>query len=116
MSEVVRHYGKVRKADLNGMDKEQWCEAKCKELGIEKESWNNSYEDALLHEPYPVKFVKVNNEFWEVVENRKEKDYDDISMLFPAEDGTYNFLFQFYNGGASFGEMLENALLNQKKE
>lgn len=115
MSEVVRHCGKVRKADLQGMNPEEWCENKCKELGIEKDSWHDSYEDALLHEPYPARFVKVNGEFWEVVENREEEDYEDISLLFPAEDGTYNFVFQFCNGGTCFGEMLKDAIESKIK-
>lgn len=36
MSEVVRHIGKVRKADLQGLNTEEWCKKKCEELGVEK--------------------------------------------------------------------------------
>lgn len=46
MSEVVRHIGKVRKVDLKGLSIEEWCKAKCIELGIEKHQYN-SYEETL---------------------------------------------------------------------
>jgi hypothetical protein len=110
MSEMERHIGKVRVANLQGMETEEWCKKKCKELGIEKDQWNATYEDALLNEPYPAKVVKVNGEFWEVIEDKEEEDYNDISLLLPNGDGTFNYLFQFNNGGTCFGEMLEDEI------
>lgn len=117
MSEVVRHIGKIRKADLQGMSTEDWCKKKCEELNIEKEIWNDTYEDALLNEPYPAKVVKVDDEFWEIVEYREEEDYESLSIMHPNEDGTFDFVMQFYNGGTCLSEMIEEGIkkINNKK-
>lgn len=112
MSEVVRHIGKVRKVDLKGLSIEEWCKAKCIELGIEKQKhWYNSYEETLQEEMWPTKFVKVNGDIWEIVEDREEEDYENLSIIRPNEDGTLNYILQFYNGGTCLSEMLEEGIL-----
>lgn len=110
MSEVVRHIGKVRKADLQGLNTEEWCKKKCEELGVEKGSSYDTYEEAMLDEPYPAKVVKVNGEFWEVLEDRQEEDYEDLAIMLPDNDGTFNYILQFYNGGTCLSEMLEEEI------
>lgn len=111
MSETERHIGKVRKADLKGMNTEDWCKKKCEELGIANEiKWHDTYEETLLSESNETPVVKVNGEFWEVIEDKEEEDYEDISIIRPNNDGTYDFLFQFYNGGTCLSEMLEDGI------
>lgn len=108
MSEMERHIGKVKPIDLQGMNAEEWSKKKCEELGIaDNIKWYDSYEETLLNESHDKPIVKVNDEFWEVIEDREEDDYNDISIMRPNRDGTFDFLFQFYNGGTCLSEMLE---------
>lgn len=111
MSETERHIGRVRKVDLKGLSIEEWCKAKCEELGIEKlEKWYDTYEDALLIELWE-KFVKVDGDLWEVIEDRQEDYYEDLSIIKLNEDGTLDYTIQFYNGRTCLSEMLEEGIL-----
>ena len=92
MSEVVRHTGKVKKVDLKGLQEELW----------------------------PTKFIKVNGDIWEIVEDREEEDYENLSIIRPNEDGTLDYILQFYNGGTCLSEMLtegiKDIISNYEKE
>jgi hypothetical protein len=60
-------------------------------------------------------YVICNDELYEIV------DYNDLSAddVFEAsknEDGTIDFLVQYYNGGCGFSEALEYALKNMKEK
>ena len=44
------------------------------------------------------------------VESRKDLREEDIFEASRNSDGTYDFLVQFYNGGCSFGEAIEEAM------
>lgn len=117
MSEVERHIGKIKPIDLKGMDSEEYCKKKCEDLGIaDKIKWYNSFEETLLSEHHGKPIVKVNGEFWEVIEDKEEEDYNDISILRPNNDGTFDFIFQFYNGGTCFEEMVHEAIEKYKKK
>lgn len=116
MSEIERHIGKIKKVDLKGKSPDEYCKLKCLELGIEdKLRWYDSYEEVLLNESiYPI--VKIGDEFWEIIEDKEEEDYNDISILHPNNDGTFDFIFQFYNGGTCFKEMVHEAIEKYKKK
>ena len=48
MSEMERHIGKIRKVDLGNYTIEEWCEKKCKSIGIGLDECYKSYKEALL--------------------------------------------------------------------
>jgi len=54
-------------------------------------------------------FVVVGDKMFRV-ENRKDLCSESIFEAVHKEDGTCDFLVQYYNGGCSFGEAIEEAL------
>lgn len=51
MSEMERHIGKIRKVDLVNYTIEEWCEKKCKSIGIGLDECYKSYEDISILTP-----------------------------------------------------------------
>lgn len=109
MSETEIHIGKVRRIDLNGIPVATWCENKCKELGIKLESWYDDYIDALQFETYrsgsDVFYLVRGNKVYEV-EDKEYEGYNDISEVYPNNDGSYSYVMKFYNGGTDLNECL----------
>lgn len=110
MSETVRHIGKIRKVNLNGLTVEEWYKKKCEERGITLQRWHDGYKQAFLDEEDDVEFVSSDNSVWEIVEDKEEEDTEELSVLTPNSDGTYSYIMQFYNGGTYLGEMLGEAI------
>ena len=110
MSEMERHIGKIRKVDLGNYTIEEWCEKKCKSIGIGLDECYKSYKEALLTDPYPSIVIEVDSTLWEIIEDNEEENTEDISILTPNNDGTYSYIMQFYNGGACLSEMLEDGI------
>ena len=108
MSETVTYIGKLKKVNLNGKTTEEWCEEKCRGLDIEVGGFYQTANEALRSEIYD-KYFFHGDDIWEAIET-KRSEYDDICFMSPNSDGTYNFVMQFYNGGASLGEMIEEGL------
>lgn len=69
----------------------------------------------MLNDPYPEKVVKVHGECWEIIEDSQEEDYEDLSIMMPNSDGTFDYIMQFYNGGTCLSEMLENKIKEMYK-
>lgn len=117
MSQTETHFGKLRKVVFEAdQTLEQWCEAKCKELDVKEiSSYNKTWYEELREEGYE-KFFFVKGEIWEAFEHQ-ELEGEDIDILTENEDGTLNFIQQFYNGGTCLSECLEEAIerLNRKK-
>lgn len=116
MSEMERHIGKIKKVDLDNYTIEGWCEKKCKSIGLGLGEYYKSYKEALLSEPYPAIVIEVDDTLWEIIEDKEEEDTEDVSILIPNNDGTYNYIMQFYNGGTCLSEMLEDGIKNIKEE
>ena len=67
-------------------------------------------DDGTLWDAYSEDIVYLQRgQFWELIED-EEHEGDAIEITGPNEDGTYNYLLQWYNGGAAFEEVLEWAL------
>jgi len=112
MSEVEIHIGKVRKIDLNGTPIDTWCKNKCEELGIELRSWHDGYIDALQDETsYLVHKGNVYD-----VDDKEYEEYNDISEIYPNNDGSYSYVMKFYNGGTCLSGCLLSKLNNLTDE
>ena len=116
MSYTELHIGKIKKVDLDGLTVEEWCKRECEKQNIPLNKWNDTYKEALLEEQYPIKVVEANGILWEIEDNEREEGYNEISVLTPNSDGTYNYVMQFYNGGNCLSEMLKDELKNIKEE
>lgn len=110
MSEVVRHIGKIRKVELNGLTPEEWYQKKCEARGVSKPDFYDTWKSCYNDEFWPLSTIEVNGEMWEIVDDKVEDDTENISILKKAPDGSYDYLMQFYNGGTCLTEMLEEAM------
>jgi len=119
MSQTETHFGKLRKVIFEAdQTLEQWCEIKCKELGVKEiASYNENWYEQLRDEGYN-KYFFVNDEIWEAIEHQEFYGENDINILTENEDGTLSFAQQFYNGGTCLSDCLEEAIerLNKKKK
>jgi hypothetical protein len=112
MSQTETHFGKLRKVEIENQTLEQWCEIKCKEVGIEKiesyhDSWNEQMRDC---REYYNKYFFVDGEVWEAVEHIESEDGENIDVMIPNTDGTITFVQQFYNGGTCLSECIEDGI------
>lgn len=115
MSRTETHYGKIRKIDLSETTIEQWCEAKCRELGeTGLESYNNTWEEQLRGLGYR-KYFFNDGEVWESFDH-VEGESEDIEIMLPNTDGSITFVMQFYNGGTCLSEMIEHGLKELKNQ
>jgi hypothetical protein len=70
----------------------------------------DTYEETLLDNGYS-EYVIINGVIYEVEDYELEGDiYEAIRM----DDGTYQYVVSYYNGGCSFGMAVEQALNNVK--
>ena len=116
MSDMETHHGKLRKVQFaEGQTLEDWCKAKCEELGYtEMATYNSTWEEQLRCE-VDNKYFFVKGDVWEAVEHTRIRDDGDIYFLQPNEDGTLTFVYRFYNGGTCLSECIEEDLSELKK-
>ncbi len=116
MSQTETHFGKLRKVEFKPYQTlEQWCEAKCRELGkTELSSYTDTWYEQ-LKDDYSETFFFTNNDIWEAFEHHEVDDDDYIYHLQPNEDGTLTFIMQFYNGGTCLTECIEESLQKLNK-
>jgi hypothetical protein len=117
MSYTETHFGKLRKVVLEeGQTLEQWCEAKCNELGqTEISSYNKTWYEQLRDDSSETYFF-LKDEIWEAFDHHETEEGDDIYHLQPNEDGTLTFVMQFYNGGTCLSECIEESLERLKSK
>ena len=117
MSYTETHVGKLRKVDLEGLTLEQWSEKKCREKGdIELSSYYDDWREQFIDTGNNYrKYFIVNDEIYEAFDHIEGNDGNDIDILIPNNDGTYNFVMQFYNGGTCLSEMIEDAIKRVNK-
>lgn len=113
MSEYKRNIGQVKKIDLKGLTVEEWCENRCKELKLTKESWHNSYEE-LYKEKADESYVISKDTVWKVTASMYSDPYDEIFTAYQLSDGTYRFITQYHNQCTCLWEILENNLYDLK--
>ena len=113
MSDYKRKIGQVEKIDLKGLTVEEWCESRCKELGLVKESWHNSYE-SLYKDKADESHVISKDTVWKVTANMDSSPYNDLFIVYPLNDSTYRYITQYHNSCASLWEMLEDNLYDLK--
>ena len=116
MSHTETHFGKLRKVQFSeGQNLEDWCKAKCEELGCtEMATYNSSWEEQLRSES-DQKYFFSDGEVWEAFDHIEESD-GDIDLMIPNPDSTITFAMQFYNGGTCLTEMIEDGFARLKKE
>ena len=116
MSETEHWVGKlVPVLCYDDSDLEEQCKFICEGRGLtELDSYYESYQE-YLEDQYYEEYYIGNNIIYEV--KRKEIDpYDDIHNAVKMPDGSIAFEIRWYNGGASYRELLDVALDEMENE
>ncbi len=121
MSDIEAKKGKIRLVPTLGAETmEELCERIAKENDYENDYQNDSCYDTYLEyfTDEADKFIVVDGSLYELVQVT-DFDYNQMIEAYPQDDGTIDFITVWYNGGAGFQEVLEEAVtkaLNPKSE
>lgn len=110
MSKMERKKGYLRKVENpKGLNLEDLCKEICKTYSLTTlPKYFSSFQDLLLEEQGYDKYIILDNQLF-IIEETKDIDlYSSYCHIQKQSDGRYIFDTQFYNGGASLSEMLEN--------
>lgn len=121
MSETVHYRGKLQEIlprqtrDLQYIAKEL-----CDELGIEENNYwkkyhNKDYIELLCDTRYN-EYLTINNRLFKIESQESVDLEEEIIKVFDNEDGTFNYEVKYYNGGAGFEEVIEQAFNKLNKE
>lgn len=106
MSETECNTGKLIPVSLlEGETNEQYA---FNLLGGKKDEYNKTYLDQLLDDGYREWYLYKGVLYR--VENDRDVDSGDIFQATRNADGSINYVLQYYNGGCSFTEAMDNAL------
>ena len=113
MSDYETRIGKMKKLDTDNL--EGLCENICNQLNITKPEYLDTYKECIKYETE--KYVIVDNQIYEIIEDKGIIDYTDIFEATENIDGTIDYTLMYYNGGCDFSEAIEYALnkLNKGK-
>lgn len=120
MSRTETHTGKIRvitrttKDTIEYINKnlsEYWVAnwvdklSECGRIYIDE---TKKYDEEYCDKEFPYDVVEVKDQWW-LIEFVKHKEFDedeDLVEMSINEEGTYDFICQFYNGGTYLGEVL----------
>jgi hypothetical protein len=125
MSYTEFHSGRLIPVNLEGTTLKEKCIEIAKmhnvEFDPENESWKSNFVEDF--DEYRVKRYPTRPELFifedklYVISNHHEtQDEEHFMKLSVNGDGSIDFIGQFYNGGTCFSEMLEESLIELKKE
>lgn len=107
MSEMETHTGKLIPLMLGSTATfEQKAEQACREVGIEREDYHDTWVECLKDSGYRKLFVH-NGVIYKIEDT--EVDPYGFAIATENEDGTIDYIMSYYNGGASFDEALAAA-------
>ncbi len=113
MSETVTHIGKLQKIEFPGVtDPEAVAKLILQLKGLTdkfRPEYFNGYCEWLLDD-FHEEFIDVDGSWYMILENKELEG--DIFQATKNEDGTVDFVVQYYNGGCCLSEALEEALKN----
>ncbi len=103
MSYTEFHTGKLKKVDLGELSLLEFCEAKCKEAGVNEicsynDDWIEQFRDTLWYGNKEKYFIH-GEDVYELIEHEEMEDDGYFMKMKENPDGTISFISQFYNGG-----------------
>lgn len=108
MSETEYNTGKLIPLVLDGVTEEERAEEACKFFGYEKSDYQESWKECLMEDGYNTLYM--NNGVVYRIFNERGGGGEDIFKAKRNEDGTIDYVTQFYNGGCGLEEALDEAL------
>ncbi len=112
MSELKTHFGKLRKVDIAGdLEKVAKCIIFSKGLTeeLKRPEFIVSYREWLL-ENFHEHYIDIGDSWYKILEDTELSEGDNIFWSKENEDGTIDYVVQYYNGGCCLSEALEVAL------
>jgi len=86
-----------------------WAEGYCKMNGIaELKEYTDDWVEQ-LRDSFDEKILIVDDQAFEIESIEIDPD-EDIKDVTKNEDGSFNYLFKFYNGGTCLSELLEDTV------
>lgn len=107
MSEVESYKGKLVPVEMNGLSLEEKCKELCS--ATELDSYVQSWFEQLKEEKYDSYYYSKQLDTLFAVE-KTELDPEGFLEMTKNEDGSYEFMTSFYNGGASIAEVLDSGI------
>jgi len=110
MSEVDTYRGKLVPVDLEGRTLDQWIQKRLDRT--ELDDYEDSWLEALQEDLYDSYYYDRNSDTLYAVQ-RERLDPNGFVHSKPNADGTIDFLVSYYNGGASFGEIMDEVVAGE---
>lgn len=110
MSETVFMQGKLIPVKSESTDLEEIAMQVCSERGWVKDEDSDSYIEILREEGYK-EYVVIGDVIFRVQVDHKDP-YEGIFQASKNDNGSYDFLVRYYDGGCSFDEVVKKAIQN----
>ena len=116
MSSTETHTGKFKVITRTTKDtveyisknlSEYW-EAKLLDHGRIYINETEKFDEDYCDKEFPYDVIEVKDQWW-IIKFAKHKEYgedENLEEIYLNEDGTYDFICQFYNGGTCLSEMI----------
>lgn len=108
MSEMEHHIGKAIKLVMP-QDKEEWAINTLVEEKMERDDYYDTAWEQIINESD--KYVFVKEQLWFLDDKEVE---DDVCQGYIQEDGSIEYVANWYNGGAGFKEVIEAIIEDAK--
>ncbi len=114
MSETVHYRGKLTEIKPTATRTTEFIARRIliEDRGLEKSTFYETYLEALCDELYD-EYYSHKGKLYKITKEDVGID-DDIITARQNEDGTIDYELRYYNGGAGFGECMDEALDNIK--
>ena len=109
MSEVVHYIGKAKEVETD-LDLEDFAGQIVRDRNIKYREHYDSNLQCLSGELYKEYFYHNKSHKLYEIDYKENETYEDIIRASYTEGGDVSFELKYYNGGAGFGECLEDAL------
>lgn len=107
MSQDELHRGKLRKIDLKNKSIEDFFKEKCIENGIvELDKWAKDWYSMYRGNVDNLEYFSNRKSVYQLYNHKQFEDFD-IQEFLKLENGDYEFITCFYNGGTYLGEVIE---------
>jgi hypothetical protein len=116
MSEYETHIGKCKRVFIGDEDSiEQFCRDKLlNEFDTEYDAeFYSSYREQLM-EDFSNEYVIIGNSIYKILED-KSFENEEIIHASKSINNEIKYVLYWYNGGAGFNEVLEEAIENMEK-
>lgn len=106
MSQDELHRGKLRKIDLKNKSIEDFFKEKCIENNIlELDKWTKDWYSMYINNVNNSEYYSNKKSVYQLYNHKQFEDFD-IQEFLKLENGDYEFITSFYNGGTYLGEVI----------